>query len=243
MIEVSFPGKEKSKLLFEDKLEVDPEGLERVKRGRRDLGETDFRVLLARENKVAVRKPRSHILSVPQEIWDEVAGGYEYYQVAFICTFDPDIDCSFTRAKLNITMHCESRTSGEQEERNPVVCDLFPGKIVDEIHVKNTIGISLGAGYGPLKFSIEGSSESDAIVYHPRIVATGRGGRSPSWSFRGTTSLPAIDGDKFLFLIVKKPEDTVVRGRFKLDTKIETVGRVSLPFFNKKTMQVAYEIC
>jgi hypothetical protein len=243
VIELSFPGKEESKLLFEENLEVDSEGLERTKRRRGDLGEADFRVLLSRENKVAVRKPKSHKLGIPQEIQNEMARGYEYYEVAFICTFDPDIDCKFTKAKLNITMHCEPRTGRNEEERNPVVCDLFPERIIDETRVKNKIGISLGAGYETFKFKIEGSSEREAIVYEPRIIATGRGGRSPSWSFKGTTSMPTIDGDKFLLLIVKKPEDRLVRGRFKLDTRIETLGRVGLPFFNKKTMEVTYEIC
>ena len=72
MIELPFPGKEESQLLFEEKLEVDPKGLERAKRTRRDLGEVDFRILLGRENKVAVRKSKSHKLDIPLRIRYEV---------------------------------------------------------------------------------------------------------------------------------------------------------------------------
>ena len=244
MITLTIPEIGDGELLFKEELEITEKDISRLR--RESKGEGEISLLLSRKNMVAVRKPRpknliAYLLEQKQrlstDIDEEVKKGYDFYHIALICSFLPDPACKFTWARLTITMHCESKQGDEEVQEKPIVCDMFPDEIYNEVKIERKFNVSMGLKYKFFEFKGESGIKCDFIIYQPEIIAVGRDGNILYWDFK-ESARKSICGDKMLFAIIKKPKEYKVIGHFEVSARVKRIIAKT-----KKVVEVPYEIC
>lgn len=208
-------------------------------------GEEEFNVLM-RPNKIRIHQPNAQDLvafcaseqrELLPEIKQNIKAGFNFQYVTLFCMFRPHPDCVYLNASLEIEMECE------QEAGVPIVFDLFPVKVVNEIAVKEVFSFTSGFQFKFAEVKLNKSFEKNYMIYEPEICSMGRGGSTAYWDFSATSSKP-LSGDKLLFMIVKKPIRAKVSGRFTLKVLAETRERIILPLSRASgNIKKSYAIC
>ncbi len=257
MITFTIPKNDEGELLFKEDLEIGEEdvGKPRADIPTEDRDEGEISLFLTRKNWVAVRKPKpenlvAYLLEQKQElplgIEKEIKEGYDFYHIVLICSFLPDPSCKITWARLTIKMQCKPKKGDPQIQEKPLVYDMFPDEIHNEVKIERTFKVSGGLKYKFLEFKPESEIKSEFLVYQPEIISVGRNGSTFYWDFKESFQ-KSIYGDKVLFAIIKKPKDSQVVGQFEIDTHVETIeGIIGVPLSakrKKKVVNILYEIC
>ncbi len=249
MITFDIPKNNEGKLLFKEDLKIREKDRRKLRSKTLAQGcdEGEISLLLTRKNMAAVRKPKpenlvAHLLDQKQElppnIEREIKEGYDFYHIALICSFLPDPDCKFTWARLTVKMRCAPNQGNLPVQEKPLVCDMFPDEIHNEVKIERTFKVSGKLAYKFMEFNPVSATKSEFIVYQPEIIAVGRSASAFYWDFKETVKKP-IYGDKVLFAIIKKPKDNKVVGQFELDTHVETLERpIGIPLSAKRKTDV-----
>jgi hypothetical protein len=235
-------------ILFEAILE--PTAFE-VDKLQKDMGEGIIKTIRGKENKVAVGVPYYENLilrfiemkeEIPHEI-KNMSKDYDFHFVSLSCSFLPDRSCRFVWARFGVELSVSSK-SGEPLQEKPIAHDMFPDEVLSERKYRRE------ANFGPelklrlsdvvdtgMKFGVSESSE--LVIYEPQIFAFGVRRPSVAWDFKSTKQR-GIWGNKDLFLIIRAPKNSKVRGRFLLGAEVESyIGEwIRIPLAKRKDDKV-----
>ena len=230
MFKLSIPRGD-GKILFEAILEPTESAVKKLK--SKDMGEGEITTFRNKTNKVVVGMPDSENLisrfveekrEIPREI-RRMTDDYDFHLVSLSCSFRPDPDCRFVWARFGVELNAWS-DPGELHEERPIAYDMFPDEVLSEIkHVKeikidpelkfNIFTVQIGSKL----FDI--TTKKELIVYEPQIFAYGIKTSSVSWDFESTEEKGIWGNKRNLFLIVKAPKNSRIKGRFLLGADVE----------------------
>lgn len=231
-------------VLFEAILEPN---VSKVNKLLKDTGESEINTVLCKENKVAVGIPYyenliSRLIEMKKEIPHEIRkmlDNYDFHFVSLSCSFLPDSNCKFVWARFGVELSAKSR-SGEPLLEKPIAYDMFPIEILSELKYKGEVY------FGPeLKLKLldvvdtgikyEVSESNEFIVYEPQIITYGIRRPHAIWDFKSTKE-KGIWGNKDLFLIVRAPKNSMLKGRFLLGAEVKPyIGDwLPIPFAKRK---------
>jgi hypothetical protein len=225
MIDITIP--ETSEMLFETTLEPEKQDLGSIK--GEDISEGVIQLFLSKRNKVAIGLPyyenitpiikRERKWELSQEMRENIEA-YDFHFVSLNCSFLPDSACRFTWARFEVELF----TFPISEQ--PIAWDICPSEITTE--VKQTQGITISP---ELCFKLDKTETSaklftvntqkEFFLYEPQIFSFGFRRTNVSWDFRSTME-KGIWGDKRnLLLIVMVPQNSQLKGRFKVSAQVE----------------------
>ena len=204
-------------------------------------GEAAVSSLLGDKNDVWLSRPEAFnllALATAQKapvspIIEAQASTYDFIHLQFHCSFRPAPECEFIRASVQV--HLDADVA--RHSRAAIAYDMFPREVETPITVKRSFGVSPEI---KLSFAmvaelsgtgVKANISNEYIAYEPEITTFALGDHAPGWDFNKTKARP-IRGSKTLFLIVKKPKDAPLFGRFQLAAMLQTnIGRIPLSTF------------
>ena len=202
------------------------------------VGEGEINMFRGRKNKLAVgiydygnlvKRMQEQSQKMSYEI-NRAKDKYAFHYATLSCSILPDNDCRFDWVRFGIELSAKPESKKSSTIMKPVAHYLFPTEINSEIKYKKESDISpeLKLNFFEIVDASVGGSITQSmeyIIYEPQITSFGINKSTVAWNFKRTKE-KGILGDKLLFLVVKAPKDSMVKGRFLLG------GEVSSHFSN-----------
>lgn len=212
---------------------------------KKDFSEGEVETIFRKKNKVSVGKPIYYNLfpknsfnkvGYPNEIIN-MLNNYDFHFVSLCCSFLPDSNCKFNWVRFGIELFSESESNSLIEER-PIAFDMYPDEILNETKLKKDLILTpkLKIGLNIIDSDLKYGQSEEFIQYEPQILGFGLRTSSVVWDFKKTKNKEIGGNQKDLFLIVKTPKKSKVKGKFEIGAELEVyLDRwIPIPFAKSK---------
>ncbi|AVV41800.1 MULTISPECIES: hypothetical protein [Streptomyces] len=209
--------------LFDTALEIDDAGLLALQRGGETVIDDRDLALFQHRNRIALAHgPVSPLGALPDDL------GADHFDIPLLCVVHPSQGCHFRSTRLIVDLKA---TPGA------LVRDMAPRDVRGESPVELTTTVSTG-----MTFEVIAGAGGEArrertatrTVYHPQILASGRGFARAFWDFRSTPG-EHLHSERELRLLVSAPPGAQLLVRFNLlaQVALEGSGRI-IPLLRKR---------
>ncbi|HJZ80543.1 MAG TPA: hypothetical protein VKD91_09360 [Pyrinomonadaceae bacterium] len=216
--------------LFETRLELDEEELERGVRDGDDIAPIAAleENLLWRENRLTLSR------GACQQIPPPAGGGagMAYYHAPLLCNVIAHPECRLEWARLVVDL---SPTHGV------IIRDLFPKEVPGDKPVEMATKIGIGLKFEVLKateLEVTPEIERSRTVYFPKLVGAGTGTPKATWNFLALGG-QYLHVDRELRLLISAPAGRDVVSRLNLRARIRINGiQGFVPLLARRTPEI-----
>ena len=246
-----------NRVLFEATLE--PNDYE-TKMLSKDLGLSEAQIGDAhgKQVKVAVGEPYYQNLTsefnekkeeIPSDVSSQLSD-FDFHFVSLSCSFRPDPDCRINWARFGVELSATSKT-GDLLEKKPIAWYILPKEILSQTVYQREAHFAPGIGFtlGPIKIDpklVDVSKREEFVVYEPEIFSFGLRRSGVSWDFKRTKSKEILGDKSDLFLLIRVPKNSKIKGRFLLGAEVEcNIGKwvkITLAKKEDKAVEVEYPL-
>lgn len=163
---------------------------------------------------------------------------YKYFVVRFACAFVTIRNCQIDEARFDVQLMCDNIDE-------PIALDLLPSRVITPSSQKKKVTTKIGVNLKFLEYGTAGEhiSEFEHEKYEPEIFSYGVQTSKFRWKLKRTEKNP-IEGDRFLFAIIGKPQNTLVHAKFKVTAEIQTTAfrKLILDTRNDEVANISYAL-
>jgi len=246
MLTLSIP-QVSNEVLFETILQPSDSIVDKLLK-KEEIGEGEINTIFGMKNKITIgvsyyENLISRLIEEKQEIPHEIRqmiDDYDFHFVSLSCSFLPDNRCKFIWARFGVELNAVSKEAGELLKEKPIAYDMFPDEVLSKTIYKKDISLSpkLKLDLSVIKTDMELGKlyiQKELLIYEPQIFAFGIRRPVVAWNFKSTAEKGVWGNKRNLFLVVKTPRKSKVKGRFIFGAEIEiNIGKLIRIAYNKR---------